>query len=453
MDINPKSRLQLRLQNITFVILLLLLTGLLAYVSQQHSAEFDWTRGQRNTLAQASVDLLQTLDKPIHVTVYATETETIRKPIEDLLSRYQRVYPQMEVEYVNPELEPALVRERGITTNGELVLQYAGRSQRLNRPNEQSFTNALQSLARSERRWLVFLSGHGERSPQGKANFDLSDWVSQLEDKGLRAQSHNLTEHPKIPDNTAVLVIAGPQVDLLPGEVDIIKQYVTKGGNLLWLTDPGSLHGLGSLAKQLGIEFLPGTIVDPTTRVFGISDPRFAIVPEYPAHAITQNFSTLTLYPQARGLKIIPDTDSWKATPIMVSLQRSWAETGPLSGQIEFNAGSDIKGPLIVGAALQRSLTNNKGEQVQQRVFVVGDGDFLSNAYLGNGGNLDLGLHIVNWLSHDDRLIAIPAKTAPDISLELSAVQEGMIAFGFLLLLPLLLLGTGVTLWWKRRKR
>ena len=40
-----------------------------------------------------------------------------------------------------------------------------------------------------------------------------------------------------------------------------------------------------------------------------------------------------------------------------------------------------------------------------------------------------------------------------DIRLQLTPVQEGVIAFGFLLLLPLLLLGTGVTLWWQRRKR
>ena len=452
MNINPKSRLQLRLQNISFVILLVLLTGLLAYLSQQHSAEFDWTRGQRNTLAQASIELLDTLDKPIHFTVYATEAETLRKPITDLLSRYQRAYAQVSVEFINPETEPALVRERGITKNGEVVLQYAGRSEHLDRPSEQSVTNALQRLARSEQRWLVFLTGHGERAPHGKANFDLSDWVTQLEDKGLRAQTHNLAEHPQIPDNTAVLVIASPQVDLLAGEVTIIKQYVARGGNLLWLADPGSLHGLDSLAKQLGIEFLPGTIVDPTTQIFGISDPRFAIVPEYPAHAITQNFSTLTLFPQARGLKIIPGTD-WQATPLLVSLKRSWAETGPLSGQIKFNAGSDIQGPLIVGAALQRTLTQKDNATLQQRVFVAGDGDFLSNAYLGNGGNLDLGLHIVNWLSHDDRFISIPAKTAMDIRLHLTPVQEGVIAFGFLLLLPLLLLGTGVTLWWQRRKR
>ncbi len=86
-------------------------------------------------------------------------------------------------------------------------------------------------------------------------------------------------------------------------------------------------------------------------------------------------------------------------------------------------------------------------------MVVVGDGDFLSNAYLGNGGNLNLGMNIFNWLAHDDSFIAIPAKTAPDTSLNLSKIATGSIGLGFLIVLPLLLLGSGLVIWLKRRKR
>ena len=79
--------------------------------------------------------------------------------------------------------------------------------------------------------------------------------------------------------------------------------------------------------------------------------------------------------------------------------------------------------------------------------------DFLSNTYLGNGGNLKLGLNIVNWLAHDDRFISIPAKTSPDLSIELTSTAKATIAFGFLILLPLLLGGTGTVIWLRRRKR
>ena len=89
----------------------------------------------------------------------------------------------------------------------------------------------------------------------------------------------------------------------------------------------------------------------------------------------------------------------------------------------------------------------------EQRVIVIGDSDFLSNAYLGNGGNIDLGLNLFNWLNHDDQFITITARTASDINLELGKVAQILIGFGFLFGLPLLLLASGFSIWWRRRNR
>jgi ABC-type uncharacterized transport system involved in gliding motility auxiliary subunit len=83
----------------------------------------------------------------------------------------------------------------------------------------------------------------------------------------------------------------------------------------------------------------------------------------------------------------------------------------------------------------------------------MGDADFISNQYLGNGGNLEIGVNLINWLSHDDRLIAINPRPAPDTQLELSQPELTVIAAFFLILLPLGLLGSGLRIWLKRRKR
>jgi ABC-type uncharacterized transport system involved in gliding motility auxiliary subunit len=86
-------------------------------------------------------------------------------------------------------------------------------------------------------------------------------------------------------------------------------------------------------------------------------------------------------------------------------------------------------------------------------VAVIGDGDFLSNTYLGNSGNLDLGLRLFTWLTGDDELIAITARTAPDATLELSRAATLAIGFGFLFVLPVLLLAAGGRIWYRRRRR
>lgn len=454
MLVTQKTQRHNRLQNILFLILFLGVVGVLAWLSTRYTFESDWTASGRNSLSAASSELLARLDKPVTITSYATEDESVRQAVDQIISRYRRYKPDISLRFVNPDLEPNTVRELGISVNGELVIEYQGRKENLRTLSEQGITNSLQRLVRGGERWLVFLEGHGERKPQGIANHDLGQWAQQLNAKGFKTQAHNLAENPQLPENTQVLVIAGPQVKLLPGEVELINQYVANGGNLLWLSDPEQQVGLETLAASLGIGFEPGLIVDPTTRVLGVSDPRFALVTDYPDHGITRNFDTLTLFPQTVGLTLAPP-EGWDASPFLRTQTRSWSETGEISGSIRFDIGADIAGPLTIGVALTRQQPSNTEDDpdAQQRVVVLGDGDFLSNAYLGNGGNLALGMNMVNWLAHDDSFIDIPVKTATDRNLQLSTLAQGVIGIGFLFVLPLLLVSIGFVIWWRRRNR
>ena len=457
MLVTKKSQFQIRWQTTSFVLLFLGAVGLLAWLSTRYSFEADWTANQRNSLSEASLAALKVIEGPVTVTAYATEDENIRRGITELIKRYQRVKPDLQLTFVNPAAEPEQVRQLNITLDGELIFNYAGRSEHVKEFSEQSLTNTLQRLVRSGDRWIVFLEGHGERAAQGAANHDLSGWVRQLTGKGMKVQSINLANAPQIPKNTSMLMIAGAQVDYLPGEVKILRDYVEHGGDVLWLADPGPLHGLQPLAEQLGIEFYPGVIVDPTTQLFGINDPRFAIVAEYSFHPVTRGFKSMTLFPQAAGIDF-KKPEGWEGEPILQTVARTWSETGKLTGDIAYDKGKDMPGPLTVGIAMNRELkaaaaASGADSKREQRVIVVGDGDFISNSFLGNGGNLDLGMNMVNWLSHDDTLISVPAKTALDRTLELSKPVQILIGFGFLLLLPALLVGSGVVIWMKRRKR
>ena len=465
MFVTSKTQRQNRFENIIFLLLFLGVVGLLAWLSTRYSFEADWTANGRNTLSEASTSLLTELTDPISITSYATEDESVRQAVSELIKKYQRYKPNLSLTFTNPDLEPDTIRNLGITLNGELVVEYQGRSENLKNLSEQGLTNSLQRLARSGDRWLVFIEGHGERKPHGVANHDFAQWSQQLTSKGFKIQTHNLVQSPQLPDNTRVLVIAGPQLNYLPGEVAIIQQYLNAGGNLLWLSDPADAsasktrqHGLMPLAKQLGINFQNGMIVDPTTKILGVSDPRFALVADYPQHIISQNIDTLTLFPQAHGLIFNP-IQNWQSQNLLLTEARSWSETGELSGTLQFDAENDIAGPLILGVALSRTLssaqtsTTNSPSESQQRAVIIGDGDFLANAYLGNGANLSLGMNIINWLAHDDNLIHIPARLSTDRQLDLSPLAQGIIGFGFLFFLPLLLGGVGFTIWWRRRKR
>jgi ABC-type uncharacterized transport system involved in gliding motility auxiliary subunit len=444
--INQRARLNLRLTHASFVILFLAVIGLLMWATRTYHAEFDWTRNGRNSLSEASIGVLERLDKPVTITAFARKRQDLRESIRDLIARYQRVKPDIHLAFVNPDTEPERTRKAGIEFDGELLIQYNHSRETVQHVKEEAVTNALARLARGGQRLVVFLGGHGERSPVSQGNAGLSAWSRQLTKRGLHTRSVVLGEGKGIPKETSVLVIATPQSNFLPGEVKQITDYLNHGGNLLWLQDPGGLHGLEPVAEMLGAEFEPGTIVDPTARTI-TGNATFTVVASYPNQPIVKGFNLMTLFPEAEALQV-KAPDGWQATPFLETLSSAWAETGELQGMVQFDPGKDISGPLDLGVAL----THDR-EKREQRVVIVGDGDFVSNSFIGEGGNLDLAMKLVNWTTHDDAFINIPTRTAADVTLTLSRTWQGLIAGLVLVVLPLGLIGSGLLVWLRRRKR
>ena len=127
----------------------------------------------------------------------------------------------------------------------------------------------------------------------------------------------------------AILVIAGPRIDYLPGELELIINYINDGGNLLWLQDPGPLYKLDALAEGLALKFYEGAIIDYAGQLIGINDPSISLVTKtlYSPHALTEGFEFTTLFPMAGAIELL-ETDIWTAKPILTTGDHTWSETG-----------------------------------------------------------------------------------------------------------------------------
>src|SRR3990167_8801437 len=412
MKINRKLRIQLFMQNSIFVVLFLSLIGLMGYLSYEFHAARDVTQSTRNTLTEGSINVLKQMQGPVNITVYASADDSYRKGIVDFVSRYQRVKRDITFKFVNPAEQPKQAQEAGISAEGEFVVEYKSKSEHLLPPIvEQDMTNLMVRLSREKSRNVMFLDGHGERRLNGLKNHDLGDFGRQLEKKGFKLSNPDLTLSPDVPANGAMLVIASPQLDIPELEINKIRKYVANGGNLLWLIDQESMHGLMPVAELLGLQLTPGIVVDPMAAQYG-GDYKMAFAVQYGEHAITKSFSLRTLFPLARQIDAIGQDRGWTVSHLVDVAATGWLETGKLEGNPKFDAKTDIGGPINIAVALERKLENKN-----QRVVVVGSGGFLANTFIGNGGNLDLGINMVNWLAGDDSLITIQPKPLKDVNI------------------------------------
>lgn len=461
MRITGKTRRELLIQNIIYYLLLTVIAGLATWLSVQHTMQSDWSANKRNTLSQVSREVVGKINGAVYVSAFVIDDEMARSAIRDLIGRYQRYKKDIELEFVNPQTSPGRTREMNVSGMGEVIIQYGDAQERLQKLSEETFTNALQRLLRNDQRWIVFLTGHGEREPYTQSDAGLSTFTEKATQQGFAIQSLNLLVEEKIPDNTHVLVIAGPQKDYLPGEIDIVLDYIRNGGNLLWLTEPENSGNLTAIEQELGITRLPGVVVDAAGQMFGITQPDFVLVVNYPDEEIMRNFNEFTLFPQATGLIASKNNPHrFKPVTFLQTLARSWTESGPIEGNIEFNENAEeVAGPIDIGIGLSRELEPAEADEENgqaarsQRIAVIGDGDFLTNAYIGHGSNMLLGTNILNWLSHDDDLISIDAVSAPDTQLTISNTYVIIVALMFLVIIPLLLIAAGVTIWLRRRRK
>lgn len=453
MRLDKNTRWTHRLNHFAFVAMLLMVCGFIAFLSQRYNYYADWTYNNRNSLSETSEQLMLALDEPPTFTIYANEGSAARQVITESVERYTNVLPGSAIKYINPELEPDLMRELNIATSNALQVSLYDKSEFIPQLSEQHITNAIQRLARSKDRWLIFIDGHGERKPDGVANHDYGELGKQLDKKGIRYRKLNLAEVPVIPENTAALVIASPQVNYLPGEVTTIKHYVENGGNLLWLSEPDTFQHLSPIAEILDLEFLPGTVHDRYTQSRGINDPRFVVVSRYPKLSTNDNFQLQSIFPFAHAIKQ-GESKNWQSMSILSSTNQSWIGSTKSPAAPPGNMQSYDIGVALVRDIKDKNLKNEDiNVSTRQRILVIGDGDFVSNMYQGNVGNLDLGLRLINWVLHDDHFINISARVAPDIKLSFSETSKIVIGLGFLFLLPLTFAGIGARIWFTRRRR
>src|SRR5262249_54407637 len=141
-------------------------------------------------------------------------------------------------EYIDPDKKPTVARQAQITQYGTIVFDYKGRSERVTSDNEQELTNGVIKVVSGKQRKVYFTSGHGERDTGSSDRDGYSTISAGLGRETYTVEKLVLAQQGSVPDDAAVVVVAGPKIDFFPPEVDALKKYLDKAGKLLLELDP-----------------------------------------------------------------------------------------------------------------------------------------------------------------------------------------------------------------------
>ncbi|HET9834404.1 MAG TPA: GldG family protein [Vicinamibacterales bacterium] len=463
------SRRQARYGTLMGVSVLVVLAILVAinYIGAKQNKRWDLTTNKQFSLSDQTRTVLQKLDSPLNVIVFAKETDFA--PFKDKLKEYEYASNKVTTDYVDPDKKPAIASQNKIEAYNTILFKYKDRSERVTSDNEQDITTAIIKVVQGTTKKVYFTSGHGERDAASSDRDGYKAIADALTRENYTVDKLVLAQAGSVPDDAAVVVVAGPKTDFFPNEITAIKNYLAKQGKLLLELDPPEradstpLANLIALAHDWGMDVGNDIVVDVSGmgQLIG-TDASVPVAANYPAHAITQRFRLLTAYPAARSVTpIAGGVNGHVAQGFVETSPRSWAESdlkGMLtSGKVSFNAASgDKQGPITIAAAVSATGTAPAGAapnapKPETRVVVFGDSDFVANSGLGIQGNKDLFMNTVGWLSQQENLISIRPKEPDDRRLTMTAAQQTNVRWLSLLIIPGLVFVAGVSQWWRRR--
>jgi ABC-type uncharacterized transport system involved in gliding motility auxiliary subunit len=463
------SRRQTRYGTLTATSVLVVLGILIAinYIGAKQNKRWDLTASKQFSLSDQTKNVISKLDAPMDILVFAQETEF--PTFRDKLKEYAYLSKNISTEYIDPDKKRTLAQENQVQQYGTIVFKYKGRVERVTSSAEQDITNGIIKVVSGTQKKVYFTQGHGEKDTTSSERDGYASIAAALGRENYTVDKVVLAQTGSVPDDAAVVVVAGPRTDFFPNEIDALKKYLAKSGKLLLEIDPPEkadsppFTNLIALAHEWGMQVGNDVVVDASGmgRLIG-TDESVPVAANYPQHPITQRFNYLTAYPLTRS--VVPVTggvDSHVAQTFIETSPRSWGETDLKSlmttGKVAFDEGKDVKGPVSIAAAVSAAAASDAPKieadapKSETRVAVIGDSDFASNSVLGIQGNRDMFMNTIGWLSQQENLIAIRPKEADDRRVTMTAAQQTNVVWLSLLVIPAFIFGSGVYTWWRRR--
>jgi ABC-type uncharacterized transport system involved in gliding motility auxiliary subunit len=440
-------------------ILTIAVIGILAvlnYVGYKYHKSFDMTSEHLYTLSPQSKKIVSSLKEDVTIARFA---KTPNGQVDDLMSEYTNLNPHVKYIKVDPQEKPEVAQEYGAQHMGDVIVAAGTRKEPIKTGadgaiTEGDVTSSILKVTTATVKTVCFVTGHDEKSitddgPRGYSSVD-----DGLKKEGYDVKSVNLVQSNGVPSDCSILVIAGPTTGYFPQETAMIQKYLDNAGKALIEEDPISQKGqqdpnLEPIYSDWNVNVGTNVIIDVSGvgQMFG-AGPAVPLVIDYGDSPITKDLERgMTFFPLARTVTI---ADKSKLQPEDVELLKTSARSFTIPNldqkKVKFDPATDTAGPLSIGVAA----TKQEGSK-QARLVVIGNSNYAANQWINLQHNGDLFFNTVDWLAQDSNLISIRPKSVADRRVTLTQAQSTFLWWLDLILLPGIVIVSGIVIWWKRR--
>ncbi len=434
----------------TNVVLVVSILGLLNYLGNRNYQEYDLTFEKRNSLTDQTRKVLEMVGGPLKMTFFAKRGEWA--PMLNLLRLYKAANRSISLEAIDTDLRPDLVKAKGITQNGTVMITYGGKDSLFPISDELSVTNALLKILRTDKHILYFVTGHQELSCAEASAEGISILCERLRGLDYELRELDLTKVKRVPADATAVFVLGPISGFLKAETELLKTYVNGGGSFFLALAPAFkaelYDGLTELVKPFGLALGNDIVIDRTSTVQG-AEATIPIVGDYEVqHPITEGFTIRTMFPLSSSVKVLDGNDSAQILAATSAFPGSWAETnlkGVTEGKAKFDESKDTKGPVgLLG------VSEGTGSSTT-RIVLLGSSSFLINAYHAQSGNTNLFLNAVSWIVNDEGIISLNRPGLEEYPVILSAQHLQFIFVISILVVPITFFGAAIFVYRRRR--
>lgn len=461
------------------VVIFLAIVVFLQLILSRNNTRFDYTEVKKFSLASQTINLLEGLGEPITILYLENANNPqANQRAKDLLDLYQDYGSELTYEIVDPEKDPTKVEELAPVTLGAAYIKRGEQHEKVSPVDENNLTNGLMKLLGGGNRVVYFTTGHDEHSLEDDQRTGLMGMKQILEEEGYEPKDLQLYTMETAPEDALAIVVAGPQKPFLETEIQTLRNYLEGGGKLFAMLDPDVETGLEPLLAEYGVQLGNDWVLEnnPLMQIFG-GRPYIPLMSEVGDHPITEPFQQGAPAISFRVVQSVALADTLpegvEGTELIKTSAQSWAEKNvdalKQEGSAAFDQGEDAQGPVSIAVAVSKPVekaeeadngedeaaaeeeSNGEGEEEtgegagatveeldvtpEARLVVFGDSDFATNVSFRN--SLDLFVNAINWLSQQEDMISIRPKDDSGKPIMLNQVQNNLVFYTSLVILPL----------------